>query len=194
VAFLLTWLLPELKLRKTTEATHTGDVFALPTDRSSVKEMERALTVLARKENRPKLFRRLAARAHVELDPVLCWLLLCIDRHPDRTVAELACPPAIGADSVGELVERLARLGLVGDGDGRGPADLRPVLTAAGRDTVAKLIEARRQGLEELLEGWSPADHDELVALLQRLGREMLDDRRPPQAERELAGGASGRA
>ncbi len=195
VAFLLTWLLPELKLRKTTEATHTGDVFALPTDRSSVKEMERALTVLARKENRPELFRRLAARAHVELEPVQAWLLLCVDRHPDRSVAELACPPAIGAQRTQEQLERLAAHGLVvmhGDGDGAGPDGRRPVLTPAGRDTVSKLIEARRQGLAELLDGWSPADHDELVALLHRLGREMLDDTRPPERDRELAGSAAG--
>jgi DNA-binding MarR family transcriptional regulator len=194
VAFLLTWLLPELKLRKTTEATHPGDVFALPTDRSSVKEMERALTVLARKENRPELFRRLAARAHLDLEPVLCWLLLCIDRHPDRSVAELACPPAIGVDRVRQLVYRLADEGFVvvdGDGDGAAGDRLRPVLTPAGRDTVAKLIEARRQGLAELLDGWSPEEHDELVALLHRLGRQMLDDRRPPQ--REPAGSATGR-
>jgi EmrB/QacA subfamily drug resistance transporter len=188
VAFLLTWLLPELKLRKTTEATHSGDVFALPTDRSSVKEMERALTVLARKENRPELFRRMAARAHIDLEPVLCWLLLCIDRHPDRTVAELACPPAIGAEIVQQQVHRLADQGLVVlHGDGGARDGLLPVLTPAGRDTVAKLIEARRQGLAELLDGWSPEDHHELVALLRRLGREMLDDRRPPQRERELA-------
>ncbi len=191
VAFLLTWLLPELKLRKTTEATHTGDVFALPTDRSSVQEMERALTVLARKENRPELFRRLAARAHVDLDPVLCWLLLCIDRHPDRSVAELACPPQISAERVQERLQRLVDLGLVVvDGDGGRPNASRPVLTPAGRNTVSKLIEARKQGLEDLLDGWSPEDHDELAALVKRLGREMLDDTRPP--ERELAGSAPG--
>jgi EmrB/QacA subfamily drug resistance transporter len=195
VAFLLTWLLPELTLRKTTEATHSGDVFALPTDRSSLKEMERALTVLARKQNRPELFRRLAARAHVDLEPVLSWLLLCIDRHPDRTVRELACPPEISAPRAEELVERLADQGLVvmqGDGDGGGADGFRPVLTSAGRETVEKLIEARRQGLAELLDGWSPAEHDELVALLHRLGREMLDDRRPPEHEREVAASAAG--
>jgi DNA-binding MarR family transcriptional regulator len=191
LAFLLTWLLPELKLRKTTEATHSGDVFALPTDRSSVQEMERALTVLARKENRLELFRRLAARAHVDLDPVLCWLLLCIDRHPDRSVAALACPPAVGAEGVQQLVDRLAGQGLVvlhSDGDGSGSDGSRPMLTPAGRDTVAKLLDARRQRLAELLEGWSPEDHDELVALLHRLGREILDDTRPPKREPELAG------
>ncbi len=195
VAFLLTWALPELQLRKTTEATHTGDVFALPTDRSSLKEMERALTVLARKENRPELFRRIAARAQVDLEPVLCWLLLCIDRHPERSIGELACPPAMSAERVQELVQRLATQGLVvmhSDGSGSAADGGRPVLTPAGRDTVAKLIEARRQGLAKLLEGWSPEEHDELVALLHRLGREMLDDRRPPQRKQVLAGSAAG--
>jgi DNA-binding MarR family transcriptional regulator len=193
LAFLLTWALPELQLRKTTEATHTGDVFALPTDRSSLKEMERAVTVLARKENRPELFRRIAARAHVDLEPVLCWLLLCIDRHPERSVGELACPPAMSPERAQELVQRLATQGLVVmQRDGSAADGAPPVLTPAGRDTVAKLIEARRQGLANLLEGWSPEEHDELVALLRRLGREMLDDRRPPQREQALAGSAAG--
>ena len=153
--------------------------------------MERALTVLARKENRPELFRRLTVRAHVDLEPVLCWLLLCMDRHPSRSVAGLACTPWIGIERVRELVDRLADEGLVtvySDGDGGGADGSRPALTSAGHETVAKLIEARRPGLAELLEGWSPAEHDELVALLHRLGREMLDDRRPPQPE--LAGSA----
>jgi hypothetical protein len=58
--------------------------------------------------------------------------------------------------SAGEDGSRLAGPGLVvvqGDSDGGARDGSRPVLTPAGQDTVANLIEARRQGLAELLEG-----------------------------------------
>ncbi len=177
VAFALSWLLPELRLRKTTETADLGHAFALPTDRSSVQEMERALTVLARKENRPELFRRLVARAQLELEPVVAWLLLRIDRHPEYDVAQLARPPRVSLERARELVEQLVGEGFLVAQDG-GP----PQLTAEGRATVTKLAEARREGLSELLDGWSPSEHDELVALLRRLTAELLDDdqQRPP--------------
>jgi hypothetical protein len=46
LAFLLSWLLPEVRLRTTTQATDVGHTFAMPTTRTSQQEIERALHVL----------------------------------------------------------------------------------------------------------------------------------------------------
>jgi EmrB/QacA subfamily drug resistance transporter len=181
VAFGLTWLLPELKLRKTTEAVDPGDTFALPKHRSSVQELERALTVLATREHRRELFARLTARAQLSLEPVVSWLLLRIDRHPDWDVARLAREPAVGAERVETLVRRMDDDGLVTvpGADGRLLHE-RPLLTPLGRQAVAKLLAARRDRLAELLEGWSPDEHAELCELIDRLTRELLDDEDAP--------------
>ena len=62
-AFLISWLLPELKLRKTLAAGDPGPTFGMPTDRSSAQELERGLGVLAGREDRVALYRRIAAEA-----------------------------------------------------------------------------------------------------------------------------------
>jgi DNA-binding MarR family transcriptional regulator len=189
VAFLLTWLMPELELRKTTQATDTGQAFAIPTDRSSVQEMERALTTLASKENRPEFFRRLTARADLDLEPAASWLLLRIWRHPDYSAAQLAREPRVNESRVHSLLNGLAGDGLVtAVNDGAdAPSEQPPSLTPAGQAAVDQLVAAHRQRLSELLDGWSPAEHDELVQLVRRLTRELLDDEPAPQSQAQIA-------
>lgn len=75
VAFLLTWLLPEVRLRTTTQATDAGHTFAMPAARSSQEEIERALHLLASRDSRSLIYRRLADRVGIALDPLCCWLL-----------------------------------------------------------------------------------------------------------------------
>jgi len=178
VAFLLTWLMPDLELRKTTTAVDTGQAFAIPTDRSSVQELERALTMLTSKAMRGEFFRHLGAHAGMKLEPAACWLLLRIWRHPDYSARQLAREPAISENRVHSLLRGLADDGLVttqldeADESGEQPSNLTP----AGQAAVDQLVAAHRQRLSELLDGWSPAEHDELVELVRRLTRELLDD------------------
>jgi EmrB/QacA subfamily drug resistance transporter len=188
VAFGLTWLLPERSLRRTTEAVDPGDTFALPKHRSSVQELERALTVLASREHRRELFARLTARAELSLEPVMSWLLLRIDRHPDWEVARLAREPAVGAERVAKLVGRMGDDGLLTVPGANGQIlNQRPQLTPDGRRAVERLLEARRARLAELLDGWSPDEHDELCELIDRLTRELLDDEEAPPSASEAS-------
>ncbi len=186
VAFLLAWLMPELELRATTSAVDTGQAFAIPTDRSSVREMERALTLLAGREHRRELFGRLAARAGLELEPGECWLLLRIDRHPGYTVAQLAREPAIPPSRVETLLAGLAAHGLIVSRAGE-PADTPAApLTESGRAAVDRLVTAHRARLAELLSGWSPDEHAELSELVGRLTAELLDDAQASPRSAEL--------
>jgi len=45
---------------------------------------------------------------------------------------------------------------------------------------MEKLVEARREDLEERLEGWLSEEHEELARLLMRLSRELLPDELEP--------------
>lgn len=59
----MTWLLQEVPLRSTAQAPDTGQVYAIPTARTSLDEIERALAALAGRESRIRIYERLAARA-----------------------------------------------------------------------------------------------------------------------------------
>ena len=72
VAFLLSFLLPEVELRKTVQTVDVGEVNGSPDPRSSLQEIELALTRLANRENRVELYQTLAHRAGIDLPPRAC--------------------------------------------------------------------------------------------------------------------------
>jgi hypothetical protein len=49
-------------------------------------------------------------------------------------------------------------------------------LTEGGRGALEKLTEARRAGLTELLEGWNPEEHPEIIAMVKDLAHSLLAD------------------
>lgn len=181
VAFLATWLLPEVPLRATTQAVDPGSTFAMPQDRTSLQEVERALGVLARRENRAELYRRLSGRAGLDLEPRATWLLYRIGQYDAHDAIQLAdelhCPLA----SIQPALDELTAKGFVQltpdiiSGAGR-PEGID--LTTQGRAALDRLTEARRAGLAELLGDFSPDRHPELAVLIQRLAHELLADDR----------------
>jgi hypothetical protein len=173
VGFILSWTLPERKLRTTTGAVDARQTFAQPLHATSAKELERALCNMTRRENRRELFRRLASYAGVDVEPVVAWLLLRIDRHPDWPPSRLAHEPRVDEERLCGLLEGMAGHGLVVSPDG---SDAPPTLTGAGHDAVDRLVAARRSRLNELLDGWSPEEQAEIKALVDRLTAELLDD------------------
>jgi Major Facilitator Superfamily len=66
VGFVLAWLLPEAKLRKTVAATDPGETLGMPTDRTSLQELERAVAVLAQHQNRVAVYQRVSVQAGLE--------------------------------------------------------------------------------------------------------------------------------
>jgi hypothetical protein len=164
IGFLLTWLLREVPLRKSAEAEGVAESFAMPREAESLPELQRIVATLARRENRWRVYRRLAERAELDLDPAELWLLA---RLGEGTAVHLEDPRHIAAHA--SLRER----GLVLDGE----------LHADGRLVYARVVEARSQGLAELLEGWEPERHDEVRAMLDRLARELVVEIPPPTGE-----------
>jgi DNA-binding MarR family transcriptional regulator len=56
------------------------------------------------------------------------------------------------------------------------PGRHKLVVTATGRYVIEKLTIARRQSLTELLEGWDPESHPEVVELIRNLAGALLAD------------------
>ena len=133
----------------------------MPNEAASLRELERIVTTLARRENHWRVYDRLAQRAGLELAPVEVWLLA---RLGEGAQVDLADPRLAGASTA--LRDRALLL----DGG----------LAPSGQAVYATVLEARKQGLTELLEGWGPEEHDEVMAMLDRLARELVVE--PPVA------------
>ena len=170
LAFLLSWLLPEVRLRTTTQATDMGHTFAMPTTRTSQQEIERALHVLTSRDSLDQLYRRLAARAGIELDPLSTWLLFRFQEQAPIAGETLAKRFHVPAARLMPSIEALRESGLITTTTPvEGQAHGQIQLTAAGQKTVATVASACHDSLTELLDGWSPDQEAELESLLHRV-------------------------
>jgi DNA-binding MarR family transcriptional regulator len=73
-------------------------------------------------------------------------------------------------------VDRLVQAGYCKRDDGQ------LILTPAGRAAADRLFAAGRDGLEQLLVGWSPQQHAELAQMLDKVARALLGE----EADRRL--------
>jgi EmrB/QacA subfamily drug resistance transporter len=166
VAFGLTWMLREVPLRQTAEADGVGESFASPRDDSSYRELERALTTLAARENRWDFYERLRERADLEPPPDELWLLArIVEREPVR-------PEALSGLET-EALERLVARRLVEEN-----GVMRA--TPEGRAIRDLLADAARVCIGELAEGWDPEEHPKVRILLGDLARAYVSE--PPVA------------
>ena len=113
VAFLLSFLLPEVELRKTVQTVDVGEVNGMPDPRSSLREMELALTRLSDRENRVELYQTLAQRAGIDLPPRSVWLLYRLADQPACTVNDVAQRLKVGADLIQPGVDGLLAAGMI---------------------------------------------------------------------------------
>lgn len=174
VAFLLSWLLPEVELRKTVQTVDVGEVNGMPDHRTSLEEIQLALTRLSDRENRVELYETLAQRAGVDLPPRACWLLYRLADQSACTVNDVAQRLRVAPDVIQPGVDGLLAAGMVEERRRGAECDL--YLTAVGTTALERLTEARRAGLTELLEGWNPEEHPEIVAMVKDLAHSLLAD------------------
>jgi EmrB/QacA subfamily drug resistance transporter len=186
IAFVLSWLLPEIELRRTSGAIAGAEAFAIPNQRTSQQELEHALSVLSAREERSDMYRRLAERGGVVLEPAPCWLLFRIRDLPGATLDQLADTLKVSKLDLRSLVDALVRTGLL---EVREDGQLVP--TAAGRAAADRLSAACRAGLDEVLQGWLPEQQPELAARLDDFARELLTEGGRPPRQPQLAGPAA---
>ncbi len=174
VAFILALLLPEVPLRQTSAAEGIGETFATPSHTDSERELERVLSVVARRDERWRAYEEWVNRAGVDLDPTEAWLLARTGEQAPASVQEIAEATAVDAKAVRGTMERLEQRGLVVGRQG----DYE--LTVEGRRVFEALVAVRRATLEELVRDWSPEDHSQLQPVLDRLARSLASEMPTP--------------
>ncbi len=171
LAFFLTWLLPEVPLKTTAGATDVGDGLHPSRDDDALREIERALSKLAGREERWQLYERLARRAGVELAPPELWLLARLGERTPLPREELNVQLQVDPQQVAAALQQLQQRSLVQSEDG-GAIEL----TTSGRADYERLVEARSAGLHDLLSGWDPDAHAQLQELVDRLSRDLVSE------------------
>jgi DNA-binding MarR family transcriptional regulator len=167
VAFVLALLLPDIPLRQTSAAEGIGETFATPTHADSERELERVLSVIARRDQRWRAYEEWVNRAGVDLDPTEAWLLARTGERAAASVEHIAEATGVDAEAVGRTMEGLEKRGLVASTQGHFE------LTSEGRRVFEALVAVRRATLEDLVRDWSPDDHAQLAPVLDRLARSL---------------------
>jgi hypothetical protein len=129
-----------------------------------VRELSRALSRAAGRERTLRFLAGVVERAGVDLSPGASWALLRLGAPEAPTVAELAALPSVRSNRLAHAVGELRDAGLL-----RGDR-----LTDAGAAMRERLVEARTDGLRQLIDDWEPDNHPELDPLLRRLADELV--------------------
>ncbi len=166
VAFVLTWFIPGVPLRKTVAGEGVPQAVAPPRMASSMGELEAQLATLAQRGHRHLIYERLAAESGVDLQPTQMWLLFRLGEGVRPEAPQLEAAWA-------ELRTR----GLVDAGHD---------VTADGRAALEKLGVARRSRLEGLLADWAPEHHPEILQIVQKLAASLAQ--KPPEPALSAAG------
>jgi DNA-binding MarR family transcriptional regulator len=177
-AFAFTWWLQERPLRQTVADQNIGDSFASPRDPASLDELEERLGTLSRRENRYRIYRRVAEVAGLHLGPKATWLLLRLENQPRFTAAETAARFDLPEARIIPLLTELANEGLIQQA-GEPPGTF--VLSEAGIAAATTIHDARRRQLEQFLEGWQPEQQPEVLQLLERFTQSLRS--KPPAGE-----------
>jgi EmrB/QacA subfamily drug resistance transporter len=170
VAFVLALLLPDVPLRQTSAAEGIGETFATPSHTDSERELERVLSVVARRDERWRAYEEWVNRAGVDVDPTEAWVLARTGEQAPASVQQIAEATGVDAEAVRETMGRLEQRGLVADSH----EDYE--LTAEGRRVFEALVAVRRATLEDLVRDWSPDDHAQLAPVLDRLARSLASE------------------
>jgi EmrB/QacA subfamily drug resistance transporter len=174
VAFAVSFRLDEVPLRETARAADPREALGMPRHIASSDEIQQLLARLLNREGRHEVYRRIAARAGVDLDPVSCWLLFRIEELETCTVNGLAAHLALPPDAARRHLQVLEGRGLVELSGAEANPSLR--VTPTGAAVFERLVAVRHDRLAALARGWDAERHAELDRLLRRLARTLVPE------------------
>ena len=175
VAFLLSFFLPEVPLRKTVQTVDPGEVHGAMQARTSLQEIELAIAA-GGGAGEPRRALRDAGAAGRASTCRLARSGCCTACPTGRRARWRRWPRDLHVDPsmIQPGVDGLVSAGMIEEHQRGDDCDLH--LTTAGSMALDSLTEARRSGLTELLEGWNPEEHPEVIELVKQLAHSLLAD------------------
>ena len=170
IAFLLSLFLREVPLRTSTRTSQQGEAAGPPTFRTSAEEIEGMVTRLSSRENVWERYGRAIERSGIDISVPAAYGLFRLHRAGPVTLEEICRRNKFSADEVRPKLAAMEQAGRI-----HTDADSMIRLTPRGEEIVAKLSEARLALLNEKLDGWSPEQHADLVAMLRVLADNSMD-------------------
>jgi DNA-binding MarR family transcriptional regulator len=169
-AFVLTWFIPQQRLRQTTKAADLGEgLGATSAERSSLAEVERGLVRLADANLRKGFYTRMGDLAGLEgMTPEGVWIIARLGGEDWVSAQSLAERAQVSRSHGRPYVDQLIDDGFVErsrDGD-----HLR--LTTRGQEAALRLLRSSREALSRLVADWGP--DPQLEQLLDRIAPELL--------------------
>jgi DNA-binding MarR family transcriptional regulator len=141
---------------------------------AAVRTLEHEIGTLLRRIRRGLAER--AVQVHPELNATSYMLLTTLNEHGARRAADLAEMFALDKGSVSRVVHQLLELGLIERSPD--PADGRASILAPTEEAVRRLAEVRehrREHFDDRLDGWEPAEIEDLAARLARFNLALSD-------------------
>ena len=170
IAFLLSLFLREVPLRTSTRTSQQGEAAGPPTFRTSAEEIEGMVTRLSSRENVWERYGRAIERSGIDISVPAAYGLFRLHRAGPVTLEEICRRNKFSADEIRPKLAAMEQAGRI-----HTDADSMIRLTPRGEEIVAKLSEARLALLNEKLDGWSPEQHADLVAMLRVLADNSMD-------------------
>ena len=170
IAFLLALFLREVPLRTSTRTSQQGEAAGPPTFRTSAEEIEGMVTRLSSRENIWERYGRAIEKSGIDISVPAAYGLFRLHHAGPVTLDEICRRNKFKPDEIRPKLAAMEQAGRIHtDADGM----IR--LTPQGKEIVDKLSEARLALLNEKLDGWSPEQHADLVAMLRELADNSMD-------------------
>jgi hypothetical protein len=178
VGFIVAWFLKQVPMRDSSRAgaADMGDGFGAPDNADADRQLERAVSRVMRKVDRP-LKLQILADSGTALSPGQAWMVSQVywrDRHQDRvSVDSVARAHRLPGEVLEPAFDGVVRAGyLEFDGD-------RLAVTSAGLAEIDRLATAWRSWLDGRLEDWTcsdPADRERLSHAIDHIAAQLLED------------------
>jgi EmrB/QacA subfamily drug resistance transporter len=173
LAFLLAWLIPEVKLRAAASHADVGEGFALPSSRTSLEELRIMLWRAIGREDRLKAYGALAGMMGTGLSPGQTWMVSRVAADGSRSIDAMATTSHSAPELVEQVADRLRERGLVTVDDGT------VSITESGREVATTLLDTERATLRRLIDEWPGADEPDVDGLLDEIVARLSREDRP---------------